>query len=179
MTDTRIVREPLTGPAAWRGEDLTPPDYLYPLSAEEISAIEAVRDDLTERGIGLGQIGPDTVAIPGMEAAVIDWLDRLENGIGFVIVRGLDIDGWTERQAGLTYYALGRHMGFLMPAGTPAEIMGPVADARLVRGDLALTGTPGNMSGTLHGHANFTGLATTDLETGEPIYAREVQFPTL
>ena len=57
MTDTRIVREPITGPAAWRGEDLTPADYLYELSDDEIASVVALRDDLVERGIGLGQIG--------------------------------------------------------------------------------------------------------------------------
>ena len=74
--------EPITGPAAWRGEDLTPPDYLYELGADEVAAIHALRDHLVARGLGLGQIGPDDVPIPGLETAVANWLDRLENGIG-------------------------------------------------------------------------------------------------
>lgn len=128
MTDTTIVREPIASPQAWRGEDLTPADYLYELGDDEISAIVALRDDLVERGIGLGQIGPDTVAIPGMDAAVADWLDRLENGVGFVVVRGLDIDGWTERQAGLAYYALGRHMGVPVKQNAAGHLLGHVRD---------------------------------------------------
>ena len=128
MTDTRIVREPITGPAAWRGPDLMPADYVYELSADEISAVEALRDDLTERGTGLGKIGPDNVPIPGMESAVADWLDRLENGIGFVVIRGLDIDGWTERQAGLAYYALGRHMGVPVKQNAAGHLLGHVRD---------------------------------------------------
>ena len=40
--------------------------------------------------------------------ALADWMAKLENGPGFVVVRGLDLEGWTEREAGLVYYALGR-----------------------------------------------------------------------
>ena len=128
MTDTQIVREPLTGSGAWRGTDLTPADYLYELSVEELAAIDALRDDLVERGVGLGQIDPGSVAIPGMEAAVAAWLDRLENGVGFVVVRGLDIDGWSEREAGLVYYALGRHMGVPVKQNAAGHLVGHVRD---------------------------------------------------
>ncbi|MEM7140760.1 MAG: TauD/TfdA family dioxygenase [Actinomycetota bacterium] len=128
MTETQIVREPLSGPAAWRGEDLTPADYLYELSGDEIDAIVALRDDVIERDLGLGQIAPDTVAAPGMETAIADWLDRLENGIGFVVVRGLDIDGWTERQAGVAYYALGRQMGAPVKQNAAGHLLGHVRD---------------------------------------------------
>lgn len=128
MTETKIVREPLTGPAAWRGEQLTAADYLYELRGDEIAAIEALRDDLVDRGVGLGQIDPESVAAPGMETAVTEWLDRLENGVGFVVVRGLDIEGWTERQAGLAYYALGRQMGVPVKQNAAGHLLGHVRD---------------------------------------------------
>ncbi|MDZ7676686.1 MAG: TauD/TfdA family dioxygenase [Acidimicrobiales bacterium] len=128
MPDTKIVREPLTGPAAWRGEDLTPEDYLYELSDEEVTAIISLRDDLTARGVGLGQIDPDSAPVPGMASAIAEWLDRLEDGIGFVVVRGLDIDDWTERQAGLAYYALGRQMGVPVKQNAAGHLLGHVRD---------------------------------------------------
>lgn len=128
MPETTIIREPLTGPQAWRAEDLTPSDYLYELRSDEVAAADALRHDLRGRDVGLGQIGPDTVAIPGLEGAVADWLDRLENGVGFVIIRGLDIEGWSEREAGLVYYALGRHMGIPVKQNAAGHLLGHVRD---------------------------------------------------
>ena len=128
MTDPQIVREPITGPMAWRGGDLTPGDYLYELSGSELAAVDSLRHHLAGRDIGLGQVGPDTVAIPGMEAAVADWLERLNDGIGFVVVRGLDLEGWTEREAGLVYYALGRHMGVPVKQNASGHLLGHVRD---------------------------------------------------
>lgn len=82
MSDTAIIRAPLTGSAAWRGEDLTPADYLYELSAKEIGTIEALRDDLMERGLGLGQIDPKTVPVPGMASAIAEWSIASNTGSG-------------------------------------------------------------------------------------------------
>ncbi len=129
MTDTpTIVRDPLIGAHAWRGEHLTPEDYIYELSETESVAFRALRDDLDARPLGLGQIEPDTVPIPGLEEAVADWLHRLDHGIGFVVVRGLDIEGWTERQCGLTYYAVGRHMGVPVKQNAAGHLLGHVRD---------------------------------------------------
>ena len=129
MTDTRvIVQEPLTGRAVWRGPELEPADYVYQLSEDEMAELFRVRDDLTACEVGLGAIDPESVPLPGMQPAIAEWLDRLENGIGFVVVRGLDIDGWTERQAGLAYYALGRQMGIPVKQNAAGHLLGHVRD---------------------------------------------------
>ena len=123
-----IVREPLTSPQAWRGADLTPADYLYELSGDELAALARLRDDLTERDLGLGQIDPSSVAVPGLESAIESWLHQLDHGVGFVVIRGLDLDGWSERQAGQVYYALGRHMGAPVKQNASGHLLGHVRD---------------------------------------------------
>ena len=125
---TTIIREPLTGPAVWRGPDLEPADYLHELTPSEITEIERVRDDLTARDIDLGAIDPESVPLPGLEATIAGWLDRVENGVGFVVVRGLDIDRWTEREAGLAFYAVGRQMGRPVKQNDRGHLLGHIRD---------------------------------------------------
>ena len=125
---TTIIREPLTGPAVWRGPDLEPADYLHELTPSEITEIERVRDDLTARDIDLGAIDPESVPLPGLEATIAGWLDRVENGVGFVVVRGLDIDRWTEREAGLAFYAVGRQMGHPVKQNDRGHLLGHIRD---------------------------------------------------
>ena len=98
-----IFREPLTGRGVWRGPDLTADDYAYELSATQIAALDELRDELIARGVGLGAIDPESTPVPAFADAFPEWLDRLENGVGFVVIRGLDLAGWTERDAGLVY----------------------------------------------------------------------------
>lgn len=123
-----IIREPLVGPAAWRGPDLTPSDYLYTLSPDEVAQIDHLRADLVERGVGLGAIDPESTPLPGLAQTIATWRDRLENGIGFVVIRGLDIDGWSKREAGLVYYALGRQMGRPVKQNAQGHLVGHVRD---------------------------------------------------
>jgi hypothetical protein len=125
---TTIIREPLTGPAVWRGPDLEPADYLHELTPSEITEIERVRDDLTARDIDLGAIDPESVPLPGLEATIAGWLERVENGVGFVVVRGLDIDRWTEREAGLAFYAVGRQMGRPVKQNDRGHLLGHIRD---------------------------------------------------
>lgn len=123
-----IVREPLTGPRVWYGPQLDPTDYLYQLDATEITEISRVRDDLIAKDLGLGAVGPDTAPMPALAETFADWIDRLENGIGFVVVRGLDIDGWSEREAGLAYYAMGRQLGIPVKQNADGHLLGHVRD---------------------------------------------------
>jgi len=123
-----IIREPLSGPAVWHGPELGPPDYLYRLDPTEIDEICRVRDELLARDVALGAVDPETAPMPALAEAIGDWIDRLENGIGFVVVRGLDIDGWSEREAGLAYYALGRQLGFPVKQNARGHLLGHVRD---------------------------------------------------
>jgi len=123
-----IIREPLGGPAVWRGPDLGPWDYLYQLDPAEIDAICRVRDGLVARDVSLGAVDPESAPMPALAETIADWTDRLENGIGFVVVRGLDIEGWSEREAGLAYYALGRQLGIPVKQNARGHLLGHVRD---------------------------------------------------
>ena len=129
LTDDRtIVREPLTGPGVWRGPDLTPADYLYELNDEELTELARLRAELVARGVGLGAVDPESTPVPALADTISEWLDRLENGIGFVVIRGLDLAGWSEREAGLVYYALGRQMGVPVKQNARGHLLGHVRD---------------------------------------------------
>ena len=127
-TDHTIARKPLSGPAAWRGSELEAADYVYELDARELEVLARLRSDLVDQGIGLGAIDPESTPLPGLADTVAEWLTRLEHGIGFVVIRGLDIEGWTEREVGLVYYALGRQMGSPVKQNDRGHLLAHVRD---------------------------------------------------
>ncbi|MCP3988363.1 MAG: TauD/TfdA family dioxygenase [Actinomycetia bacterium] len=129
MTDSRIiVRQPLTGPAVWRGPDLEPVGFLYQLDDSEQAEFEDLRRDLVARGLGLGAIDAESTPLPALAEPIADWVNRLESGIGFVVIRGLDITDWSEREAGLVYYALGRQMGRPVKQNAQGHLLGHIRD---------------------------------------------------
>ena len=123
-----IVREAMRGPAAWRGPDLSPNDYIYQLNDNELAELERLRIDLSARETGLGAIDPTSTPIPALADTIAHWSEQLETGIGFVVVRGLDIEGWSEREAGLVYYAIGRQMGVPVKQNAQGHLLGHVRD---------------------------------------------------
>lgn len=123
-----ILREPLTGPAVWRGSELDASRYVYRLSASELDGLERIRRTVAPGVVGLGGIDAETVPMPELAGAIDDWVERMERGIGFVVVRGLDLDGWTDREVAIAYYALGRQLGDPVSQNTRGHLIGHVRD---------------------------------------------------
>ncbi len=129
MSETdQIIRRPLVGPATWRGPELEPTDWEYRLDIDEIAALRRVRADLLTRGVGLASIDPDSTPIPELARTIASWVHRLERGIGFVVIRGLNLDGWSAREAGLVFYALGRQMGHPVRQNAQGHLLSHVRD---------------------------------------------------
>ncbi len=124
----QIIREPLTGRAAWRGAELTPDDWLDALDDAERAEIECLREALVARDVGLADIDPVSTPVPALATTIRRWLHRMEDGVGLVVVRGLDITRWSRREAGLVFYALGRHMGRPVKQNAQGHLLGHVRD---------------------------------------------------
>ena len=78
----------------------------------EIDEICRVRDDLIAADVSLGAVDPESAPIPadGRDASPTGSTGSRTASVSSSS-EGLDIDGWSEREAGLVYYALGRQLG--------------------------------------------------------------------
>jgi len=84
---------PQAGPAAWAGSALNPADWMLPAGAEAVAELE----------------GSDATQRPQLTALLRQVADRLEEGRGFCVLRGLKLDRLAEPEAALL--ALGRLLG--------------------------------------------------------------------
>ncbi|WP_043340864.1 hypothetical protein [Belnapia moabensis] len=115
---------PQAGPAAWAGSALTPADWMIPAGAE--AAAELAEPDAAQR--------------PQLTALLRQVAERLDDGRGFCLLRGLNLDRLAEPEAALL--ALGGLLGRPLPpeaAATPAGFHADPADilALLCLGSLA------------------------------------------
>ncbi|MFC7688567.1 hypothetical protein ACFQY5_01920 [Paeniroseomonas aquatica] len=69
---------PQAGPAAWTGSALTPADWMLPVGAEVAAELAGG--------------GPDAAAAPLLAALMRQVAERLEHGLGFCLLRGLNLD---------------------------------------------------------------------------------------
>lgn len=110
---------PQAGPAVWTGATLTPSDWMLPIGAEETAALEALA---AAPGEGARPASP-----PRLAALLQALAERLENGRGFVLLRGLPLDRLGAEGAEAVLLALGGLLGTVLPQDTAGSLVRALA----------------------------------------------------
>ncbi|MEQ7922206.1 TauD/TfdA family dioxygenase [Xanthomonas sp. WHRI 1810A] len=110
MSSTHL--EPVTTSAAWRGDELIKKgDWIYHLSADQISELETLGAELVGNDPDLRRIEVDDYPLQACRDAIEDWKQRMDVGHGFVLVRGLRTELYSDALSAAIYYILGLHLG--------------------------------------------------------------------
>lgn len=126
-----IRTEPVTDASVWRGEDLRDASrWMIRLTEDDLAGFEralarlpaGLRRDVT-------RIAAADFPLPGFGDRIGDILRRLEHGLGFVLLRGLPVPGrFSEEEAGLIFWGIGRHLGSLVPQNRGGDLIGQIRD---------------------------------------------------
>jgi hypothetical protein len=106
-----MLEQPVTGPSVWRGEDLQESDeWIMRFTEADLAEMErglaAVRDKPAD------QLDQGDVALPGLEQRLREAYDTLQNGRGFVLLRGLPVpDRFSDTDAEKVFCAIGHYLG--------------------------------------------------------------------
>ena len=129
--DHSIPRPLITGPSAWVGAELAtrPAEWTHHLSASEIAEIEAAtaanegRDiaTITRAEFPLPTLGP---VLDGLRGDVV-------NGRGFVLIRGLPVDGRPIAESAAAYWGVGTYFGNARSQNAKGHVLGHVRDMGL------------------------------------------------
>ena len=124
-----IRREPIGGPAAWRGDRLAhASDWIVPLDAGAVAELEQAGAAARRRGIDPMRMRREDFPLPRLATAVRGWAHELVHGRGFLVVRGLPVDRWSEEEASLVYWGLGLHLGLPGAQNVGGDLLGHVVD---------------------------------------------------
>jgi hypothetical protein len=120
------------GPAAWRGCDLgDSDDWKIELTdthrAELLTALAAV----DRPGVGLREIGRDGFPLPTLAPVLDSVVTELVDGRGFVLLRGVPIEGLDERSIELLYWGIGLHVGVPIHQQGPDDLLVHIRDLGL------------------------------------------------
>lgn len=130
-----ILHTPLTGAAAWRGEDLAgDSSWIHHLSPETIAGLDAALAHLKQVGRRYPDFGLADFPLPdAFRAELAQHADTLENGRGFVVLRGLPIERYSDEEINAIYYGLGLHLGEPVRQNPRGDLLGLVMNV----GDLS------------------------------------------
>ena len=107
--------QPYRNRQAWLAGDIQDSDWIYHLSAAEIAELEAAMQAVEQQGIALIDIDRSNFQIPQLLRNLQHVQDSVLHGIGFALLRGLDVTRYTKTQCAILHMGLGVNLGELVP----------------------------------------------------------------
>lgn len=125
----------LAGPAVWKGPDLqNDPSWIHRLSAASIEEIDAALAHAKKRGVRI-PFEKAAFPLPQVSAELDRILDEVENGRGFVLIRGIPRRRYSDEDCELLYWGIGVHLGTPISQNARGHLLGHVRDEGRVHAD--------------------------------------------
>jgi hypothetical protein len=129
VAKTQRPAGPLTTPDAWEGPKMAGRgDWKVRLSAEEVAELLSAYHHARATGKELLAWQRQDFALPRLAPKVRNWLDELDRGRGFVLLKGFPV---AEHSAGICaaiFWGLGLHLGRAISQNTDGDLIGHVRD---------------------------------------------------
>jgi len=129
-----ILKEKITGPAAWRGCDLVnDQSWIHKLSNDAITAIDKALQNVKNNKLPFPDFSKEDFPIPELAADLNRFSESLENGTGFLLVRGLPVERYCEADIDIIYYGIGLNLGLPVRQNPNGDLLGRVMNVGDVR----------------------------------------------
>lgn len=118
------------GASAWTGAEMRnrADEWIYRLSPAEIAEIEASVAAVRTRGLALAEIGRGDFPLPTLGPALDRLRDEVLNGRGFVLVRGVPVEGRPIEWSATACWGIGAHFGKARSQNAKGHLLGHVYD---------------------------------------------------
>ena len=109
---TQSLTIPIEAAAAWTGVQIKQStSWLYQLSLAEIAELEEVGARFLHEDPDLHYVKADNYALPTTAAGLRAWAADMDTGRGFVLVRGLRSELYSDALSAAIFFVLGLHLG--------------------------------------------------------------------
>jgi hypothetical protein len=122
-------QEPVEGPSVWTGAEMAArSDWIYVLDASEVGELKAAADNAAATGKPMEAVQQDDFPLSKLGSVLADVAGELEEGRGFVLLRGLPINEHPLERTALIYWGLARHLGVPVQQNGKGELLTHVRD---------------------------------------------------
>lgn len=124
-----ILRQPVTHPSAWRGCELAGDrSWVVELTPAQSAELERVAQRALERGGVVTALGRRDFAFDVCEDVFEDLRERVVDGLGFVLVRGLPVVGRSRDLVRAMCWALGTRIGHGVTQNLQGDLVAEITD---------------------------------------------------
>jgi len=135
------LMSPVPAPMAWKGKDLAGTrSWIFELSQEALRDIDAALSGVRARGLKPEAITKADFPLPCLERDLERLLDEIENGRGFVLVRGLPMRKYDVEHAAAAFCGISAHFGHFISQNARGDLITNVRDEGLTAGETNVRG---------------------------------------
>ncbi|MFW1667149.1 TauD/TfdA family dioxygenase [Acinetobacter bereziniae] len=124
-----ILKSKITDKCAWVGSEIAQQtDWIYHLSPHMLNVLDQALGTLKAKNLNAPEFEKQDALIEDADfLAQVEYIsNELENGYGFIVIRGLDATKYSETQLANIYYLLGLHMGNAVTQNARGDLLGYV-----------------------------------------------------
>ena len=115
--------------SVWYGPEMASlDDWVVRLSESEIAEVESAVREIQGPQEDQAAINAEDVALPILGKRLQRMLDEVLDGRGFVLIKGLPVEGWSRREAALAFLIIGAQLGTLRMQNADGHLLGHVRD---------------------------------------------------
>ena len=131
---TQLLDRPLSGRCVWRGSNLQDDNsWIHRLDSSEIAEIDSALAAVRRKRCDFSDLKPQDFALPILAQTLDGIADELENGRGFLLIRGLPIERYSEADIEAACFGIGLNLGFPVRQNPRGDLLGKVMNV----GDLS------------------------------------------
>ena len=120
---------PVTGPTVWRRVDVDADEsWVYHLTESDIGTLESAAGAVLERGLPPMDFERADFPLAALAGRLAPLLDQVENGRGFMVIRGLPVDRYDRPLIETIYWGLGCHFGMPISQNARGQRLAEVKD---------------------------------------------------
>jgi len=129
-TPVEMLRtEPVSGPAVWSGASLAgDSSWIHRLSPAAIAEIDRALDRARALGLPWHRIGREHFPLPALDAELKAVAAELDDGRGFVQMKGLPVERYTLEEARMAYWGIASRLGQAISQNAAGDLIGDVRD---------------------------------------------------
>ena len=123
------MKDDYHGPANWTAETMQDTsEWIIQLSDQQLSALDHALRSARQAGMTIDRLTKDTFPLHGFDALIDEVRERLENGRGVVVLRGLPALDYNKDELRLMYWGLGLYLGTGVSQSSKGDLLGDVMD---------------------------------------------------